>query len=113
MVRCETRPFGETFYLKTKEINYQDRLGTNVDKVEARRGVCCSLLPAGTSPPMSTYLVAFVIGELTRVSSSVAGRGGTVVNVWSVPELAPNLGEILNEKEKRALVFAPFSLLFP
>jgi hypothetical protein len=95
MVRCETRPFGETFYLKTKEINYQDRLGTNVDKVEARRG-CLLLLfsPAGTSPPMSTYLVAFVIGELTRVSSSVAGRGGTVVNVWSVPELAPNLGEI-------------------
>eukprot|EP01043_Picozoa_sp_COSAG02_P057273 COSAG02_NODE_6923_length_3286_cov_1.441481_4_plen_129_part_00 len=42
---------------------------------------------------MSTYLVAFVIGELTRVSSSVAGRGGTEVNVWSVPELAPNLGE--------------------
>jgi len=42
MVRCETRPFGETFYLKTKEINYQDRLGTNVDKVEARRG--CLLL---------------------------------------------------------------------
>ena len=28
------------------------------------------------SPPMSTYLVAFVFGELTKVSSSVAGRGG-------------------------------------
>ena len=46
-----------------------------------------------TSPPMSTYLVAFVIGELTKISSSVAGRGGAEVNVWSVPELAPNLGE--------------------
>ena len=45
------------------------------------------------SPPMSTYLIAFTIGELTRVSSTVAGRGGPEVNVWSVPELAPNLGE--------------------
>ena len=45
------------------------------------------------SPPMSTYLVAFVFGELTKVSSTVAGRGGTEVNVWSVPELAGNLGE--------------------
>lgn len=50
----------------------------------------------GTSPPMSTYLVAFVIGELDRVSSSVVGRGGTEVNVWSVPELSPNLGEAAN-----------------
>ena len=87
-------PFWEPLYKKNKEINYQDRLGTNVDKVERRGRLLLLFSPAGTSPPMSTYLVAFVIGELTRVSSSVAGRGGTVVNVWSVPELAPNLGEI-------------------
>lgn len=42
------------------------------------------------TPPMSSYLVAIIVGDLTAVSRNVAGPNGVgperPVSIWSTPE---------------------------
>ena len=47
-----------------------------------------------TTPKMSTYLVAFVIGDLVKQTKVVDG-GRVVVNVWGTPEHGNDLGDAL------------------
>uniref|UniRef100_A0A7S2T1N5 Alpha-aminoacylpeptide hydrolase n=1 Tax=Chloropicon primus TaxID=1764295 RepID=A0A7S2T1N5_9CHLO len=66
-----------------------------------------------TTPKMSTYLVAFVIGDLVKQTKLVEG-GRVTVNVWGTPEHGDDLGDALDSCVKILPVYEKlFDIPFP
>jgi aminopeptidase N len=99
---CIDEPMAKAVFNLTLVHNKQSVALSNMPIKNARSSDQKQVTSYETTPIMSTYLLAFVVGDYVKVGTK--SKRGAEVNVWSTPSLADHL-EFALETGKRGLDF--------